>query len=176
MSEQSGEHRPRRCDFLVNGRDGVKVSHVFLFIFGAVLWASNLISVLDETDMMAATLPKAATGEERSTHNAIVILFRCILIFRSCALPALTAAGAVVSILTDGGGASLTGGAPVAVEPVITFVAAFLNTTHLLRFYSRAILFARFPQVFLSCFRLSCSPLLRIWMRRSARSLRGQTL
>ena len=123
MSEQSGEHRPRRCDFLVNGRDGVKVSHVFLFIFGAVLWASNLISVLDETDMMAATLPKAATGEERSTHNAIVMLFRFIFVFRSCALPALTAAGAVVRILTDAGGASLTGGASAAVEPVIALAS-----------------------------------------------------
>ena len=123
ISERSWEILPRRCDFLVNGRNGVKWSHIFLLIFGAVLWASNLISVLDETDMMIAALPEAAMGEERSTHNAIVMLFRFIFVFRSCALPALTAAGAVVRILTDAGGASLTGGASAAVEPVIAFAS-----------------------------------------------------
>ena len=51
------------------------------------------------------------------------MLFRFIFVFRSCALPALTAAGAVVRILTDAGGASLTGGASAAVEPVIAFAS-----------------------------------------------------
>ena len=119
MSQESNEHDPRRCDFLVNSRGGVKWSHIFLLIFGAVLWTSDLISVLDETDMMAATLPEAETGEERSTHNAIVVLFKFIFVLRTCVLPALSAAGAVVAILTDNDGNSLTGGAPAAVEPEI---------------------------------------------------------
>ena len=118
-SQESNEFRPRRCDFLVDSRDGVKWSHIFLLIFGAVLWTSDLISVLDETDMMAATLPEAETGEERSTHNAIVVLFKFIFVLRTCVLPALSAAGAVVAILTDNDGNSLTGGAPAAVEPEI---------------------------------------------------------
>ena len=118
-SQESNEFWRRRCDFLVNSRDGVKWSHIFLLIFGAVLWTSDLISVLDETDMMAATLPEAETGEERSTHNAIVVLFKFIFVLRTCVLPALSAAGAVVAILTDNDGNSLTGGAPAAVEPEI---------------------------------------------------------
>ena len=131
-----------------------------------MLWASDLISVLDETDMIAATVPKAATGEKRITHNAIVMLFRFIFVFRTYVLPALTTTGAIVAILTDEDGGSLTGGAPTMVEPVIVF--------RLLISFTRPPL--RFPQVSLSCSRSSCSALLRIWTRRSARSLRGQQL
>ena len=160
------ETKPWRCDFLVNGRSGVKWSHILLLIFGAVLWASDLISVLDETDMIAATVLKAATGEERNTHSAIVMLFRFIFVFRTCALPALTATGAIVAILTDEDGGSLTGGAPTMVEPVIVFRPLIS--------FARPPL--RFPQVSLSCSRSSCSALLRIWTRRSARSLRDQQL
>ena len=160
------ETEPWRCDFLVNGRSGVKLSHIFLLIFGAVLWASDLISVLDETDMIAATVLKAATGEERNTYSAIVMLFRFIFVFRTCALPALTATGAIVAILTDEDGGSLTGGAPTMVEPVIVFRPLIS--------FARPPL--RFPQVSLSCSRSSCSALLRIWTRRSARSLRDQQL
>ena len=119
MSQESNEHYLRRCDFLVNGRNGVKWSHIFLLTFGAVLWTSDLISVLDETDMIAATLPEAATSGERSAHNAIVMLFKFIFVLRTCALPALSAAGAIVAILTDNDGKSLTGGAPATVEPEI---------------------------------------------------------
>ena len=72
---------------------------------------------------MAATLPEAETGEEPAlqrrrlrirpeARNAIVVLFRFIFVLRTCALPALSAAGAVVAILTDNDGRSLTGGAP----------------------------------------------------------------
>ena len=67
----SKEERPKRCDFLVNGRNGVKWSHILLLIFGAVLWTRNLVQILDETNLIAATLPKA-TGEARKTHNVIV--------------------------------------------------------------------------------------------------------
>ena len=67
----SKEERPKRCDFLVDGRNGVKWSHILLLIFGAVLWTRNLVQILDETDLMAATVPKA-TGEARKTHNVIV--------------------------------------------------------------------------------------------------------
>ena len=69
--EESLEKRPQRCDFLVNARNGVKWSHILLLVFGAVLWTRDLINVLDETDLMAATVPKA-TGEARKTHNVIV--------------------------------------------------------------------------------------------------------
>ena len=67
----SKEERPKRCDFLVNGRNGVKWSHILLLIFGAVLWTRNLVQILDETNLIAATVPKA-TGEARKTHNVIV--------------------------------------------------------------------------------------------------------
>ena len=69
--EESLEKRPQRCDFLVNARGGVKWSHILLLVFGAVLWTRDLINVLDETDLIAATVPKA-TGEARKTHNVIV--------------------------------------------------------------------------------------------------------
>lgn len=71
QDEASLEKLPQRCDFLVNARDGVKWSHILLFIFGALLWTRDLVNVLDETDLMAATVPKA-TGEVRKTHNVIV--------------------------------------------------------------------------------------------------------
>ena len=67
----SKEERPKRCDFLVNGRNGVKWSHILLLIFGAVLWTRSLVQILDETNLIAATVPKA-TGEVRKTHNVIV--------------------------------------------------------------------------------------------------------
>ena len=67
----SKEERPKRCDFLVNGRNGVKWSHILLLIFGAVLWTRSLVQILDETNLIAATVPKA-TGEARKTHNVIV--------------------------------------------------------------------------------------------------------
>ena len=106
-SQESNEFRPRRCDFLVDSRDGVKWSHIFLLIFGAVFWTSELISALDMTDMMAATLPEAETGGEPTlqrhrlqirpeARNAIVVLFKFIFVIRTRLLPALSAAGAVV--------------------------------------------------------------------------------
>ena len=69
--EEFHEQLPQRCDFLVDARGGVKWSHILLLVFGAVLWTRDLINVLDETDLMAATVPKA-TGEARKTHNVIV--------------------------------------------------------------------------------------------------------
>ena len=71
QAKASLEKLPQRCDFLVNARDGVKWSHILLLIFGALLWTRDLVNVLDETDLMAATVPKA-TGEVRKTHNVIV--------------------------------------------------------------------------------------------------------
>jgi len=134
--ESSMEQHAKRCDFLVNGRDGVKPTHIFLLIFGAVLWASKLIRVLDETDVWIATVPvlKAPKDIEEKTvkeccqestaHYAIMIVYKCIFLFRGSALPALTAAGAVVAILTDNGGASLTGGVSVLFSfIVLSFVA-----------------------------------------------------
>ena len=103
------EERPQRCDFLVNGRNGVKWSHILLLIFGAVLWTRDLVQILDETDLIAATMPKA-TGEARKTENVIVLLFSVMFTLRASELPPLSAVGAVVAILTDSNGASLTGG------------------------------------------------------------------
>ena len=113
--EASLELLPQRCDFLVNGRDGVKWSHILLLIFGAVLWTQNLVNVLDETDLMAATVHKA-TGEANKTYNAIVLLISIMFTLRTSVLPPLSAVGAIVAILTDGNGGSLTGGAVAEVK------------------------------------------------------------
>ena len=108
----SHEERPRRCDFLVNGRNGVKWSHILLLVFGAVLWTKNLVDILAHTDVMAATVP---TGEGPwcycSIHNALVLLFNIMFTLRTSVLPPLSAVGAIVAILTDENGDSLTGGA-----------------------------------------------------------------
>ena len=113
--EASLELLPQRCDFLVNGRDGVKWSHIILLIFGAVLWTQNLVNVLDETDLMAATVHKA-TGEAIKTYNVIVLLISSMFTLRTSVLPPLSAVGAIVAILTDGNGGSLTGGAVAEVK------------------------------------------------------------
>ena len=121
ISETSSREKlPRRCDFLVRGRFGVKWSHIFLLIFGAVLWATNLLEVLDETDMIAATMPRPPTGkstragQEGETHYAFFVLFKvmysAMFTLRTSVLPALSAVGAIVAILTDGNGTSLSGG------------------------------------------------------------------
>ena len=117
--EASLELLPQRCDFLVNGRDGVKWSHILLLFFGAVLWTQSLVSVLDETDLMAATVHDTvhkATGEADKTYNAIVLLFSIMFTLRTSVLPPLSAVGAIVAILTDGNGGSLTGGAVAEVK------------------------------------------------------------
>jgi len=125
----SREKLPRRCDFLVRGRYGVKWSHIFLLIFGAVLWATKLVEILDETDMIAATMPRGipccspgcptgkstrSAGKKRETHYAIFLLFKvmfsAMFTLRTSVLPALSAVGAIVAILTDGNGTSLSGG------------------------------------------------------------------
>ena len=111
----SREKLPRRCDFLVRGRFGVKWSHIFLLIFGAVLWATQLVLILDETDMIAATMPRPSTraGQE-GTHYALFVLFKvmysAMFTLRTSVLPSLSAVGAIVAILTDGNGSSLSGG------------------------------------------------------------------
>ena len=121
ISETSSREKlPRRCDFLVRGRFGVKWSHIFLLIFGAVLWAGKLVEVLDETDVIAATMPRPPTGkstravEERETHYALFVLFKvmysAMFTLRTSVLPALSAVGAIVAILTDSNGNSLSGG------------------------------------------------------------------
>ena len=126
---RSREKLPRRCDFLVRGRYGVKWSHIFLLIFGAVLWATKLVEILDETDMIAATMPRGipccspgcptgkstrSAGKKRETHYAISLLFKvmfsAMFTLRTSVLPALSAVGAIVAILTDGNGTSLSGG------------------------------------------------------------------
>ena len=116
-TEETGanEMHARRCDFLANGREAVKASHILLLLFGAVLWASDIINVLDQTDMMTIVVPKAPTGdtERKRMHTAIIMpLFRIIFIFRTSLLPAISTAGAIVAILTDEDGNSLSGGAP----------------------------------------------------------------
>lgn len=112
------EKLPRRCDFLVRGRHGVKWAHIFLLIFGAVLWATKLVEILDETDMIAATMPRPTTDKERAgkerEHYALFVLFKvmysAMFTLRTSVLPALSAVGAIVAILTDTNGTSLSGG------------------------------------------------------------------
>ena len=169
-TEETGanEMHARRCDFLVNGREAVKASHILLLLFGAVLWASDIINVLDQTDMMTIVVPKAPTGdtERKRMHTAIImLLFRIIFIFRTSLLPAISTAGAIVAILTDEDGNSLSGGAPQH-SPVryATFSwrpAVMITRTRLAHTPS---LFA--SQASLSCSRLSSSASLRIWMTR----------
>ena len=124
ISETSSREKlPRRCDFLVRGRFGVKWSHIFLLIFGAVLWAEKLVEVLDETDVIAATMPtmprlptckSARAVQEGETHYALFVLFNvmysAMFTLRTSVLPALSAVGAIVAILTDSNGNSLSGG------------------------------------------------------------------
>ena len=120
ISETSSREKlPRRCDFLVRGRFGVKWSHIFLLIFGAVLWAEKLVEVLDETDVIAATMPRppgksARKAQEGDTPYALFVLFQvmysAMFTLRTSVLPALSAVGAIVAILTDSNGNSLSGG------------------------------------------------------------------
>ena len=87
-----------------------------------------------------------------------VLLYRIMFTLRTSVLPPLSAVGAIVAILTDGNGASLTGGAVGGeVKPLLTVP---ILCVEMARIYL-LILTSLCVQASPCCFRLSCSALLR---------------
>ena len=96
-----------------------------------------------------------------------VLLYSIMFTLRTSVLPPLSAVGAIVAILTDGNGASLTGGAvggEVKPRAVITDSPPLLLTVRILclemvRIY--LLILTLCVQASLCCFLSSCSILLR---------------
>ena len=89
-----------------------------------------------------------------------VLLYSIMFTLRMSVLPPLSAVGAIVAILTDGNGASLTGGAVGGGQTPTYCTYSSILFVEMARIYL-LILTSLCVQASPCCFRLSCSALLR---------------